>query len=146
MQDSAFALAMRWRIYLNVAKKFEQNENCLFVRYEDWICDNVKEQQRLFEFLSLPNIIGGGSGTLDERIPDSQKHLHLKISECPDRSRAEAWRNELSLRHRMIIEGIAGHQLSAMSYDFVERVSLGKLAWYAFPDAWRWVSKKLRRG
>lgn len=145
MQGSAFALAMRWRSYLNIAKPFRRHANCLFVRYEDWICSNLEEQRRLFDFLNL-SYDAGGDGTLSARIPESQRHLHAKIGDEPDLSRVEAWRSELAPRHRTIIEGIAGAQLTALDYDVAERVSVSKLAWHTLPDAWLWISKKLWHG
>jgi hypothetical protein len=145
MQDSAFALAMRWRTFLKQAKQFEGEQECLFVRYEDWIGENDRQKKRLFETLGLSDVTGGRS-TLVSRIPEGQKHLHAKIGSAPDTSRIEAWRDELSSDHRMIIEGIAGKQLQSMGYPAPEPVSVGRLLGSVVPDALRWVIRKVRRG
>ena len=50
-------------------------------------------------------------------LPDSQKHLHTKISGMPDSSRIYSWKRELEEKDIRLFESVAVRTLKKEGYD-----------------------------
>jgi len=113
MEVSPIASAKRWSNFMKMVGRYSKLENTLVLTYEDLIINYEETTKNLSNFLGYNiNSFFTTSADLDKRIPESQRHLHKRINDPPDKARINSWEQELSNMEIFLYEKYASNELS----------------------------------
>jgi hypothetical protein len=111
--------AFNWKRYVNEFDR-HKSEDCLEVKYEDFIIDPEAGLKGLFAFLELDSdkdllehILRPHRTTF---VPPRFAHLHERVGAAPDPTRISVWKSELTESEVRVFERIAGRELRAKGY------------------------------
>jgi hypothetical protein len=134
VRESAF----KWKSYVNDFDKYRA-EDCLEVRYEDFILNPESGLRGLLTFLGLSR----DEDVLEYLLRPHETtfvhprfaHLHTRVGADPDPTRISAWKGELDERDVRAFERIAGPELRSKGYELEYRVNPTDSALALFDNA-----------
>ena len=111
-----------WNDYVWVARRMGAilgKERYIEVRYEDLVADPVTELQRLCRFLRelyAPEMLEYHSHA-EGLVPEARKSQHYNIDAPPLKSRAYAWKREMSTTDAKLFSRYAHRMLRELGYE-----------------------------
>lgn len=95
------------------------DENFLEVRYEDLVLETEAVIGRICDFLGEETEEGmfRWEGTVADKIPERERHIHKKLLRKPQPSDIERWKRELTRFETACVEAYIGPRLTEFGYE-----------------------------
>jgi len=118
MSSGAYYSAKNWQKQYRIIKDIP-DEFVLRVKYENMIENIDIELLRVKDYLGLNVSVGEKVISEDyvNKIPKSQKHLHILVGKDANKSRMNAWKSEMSDTNIYIIQYVLIKELNEIGYE-----------------------------
>lgn len=118
--DEPVGFARQWSVEVERVT-LSAGADSMLVRYEDLLSELDGTVAHICRFLTDDDRPLEASrvqcdGRYAASIPAAQRHLHTNVAAAIDRSRASAWRRQIGVCERALVERIAGEQMRAIGY------------------------------
>jgi len=97
----------------------EFRERILQVRYEELVLDTEATLRKICQFIGErfePQMLSW-QGTVDQRVPERERHIHTKLKRRIDPDSVARWQHEMSARELFVAEAFMGTHLRRVGYE-----------------------------
>jgi hypothetical protein len=124
MSENLVAFALNYRKMMKTIQRMSNVDYFHLVKYEDFIQDQKREENKIIAFLNPSSDETGQNGSYSGKIPGSQKHLHPNIDAPFLERRMHAWRQELKKRDAFVLEKCLKSDLGRYNYPIYKKYNL----------------------
>jgi len=97
----------------------EFRERILQVRYEELVLDTEATLRKICQFIGEkfePQMLSW-EGTVDQLVPERERHIHTKLKRRIDPDSVARWKHEMSARELFVAEAFMGTHLTRVGYE-----------------------------